>query len=376
MKSPKILLVTLDFPPLTGGVARYLSSVCYNLPASDLVVAANIHKDANVFDNTVNYKIIRCQMLKPKLKPQWLGCIWDFYKIIKKQKINHIIVGNVLPLGTVIYYLQKILKFKYSVIVHGMDVALAMQIKRKAKMAFKIYNKADVIFANSEFSKQLVVKQGIKAEKVMVINPGVDLIDEEINIIDNWQQQHNLANKQILFSLARLVERKGFDNTLKALPAVLKQYPDLVYVIAGDGPYKSELEKIINDLNLQESVLMVGRVSEEQKHNWLQVADIFVMPSRQIDDYDIEGFGIVYLEANFFAKPVIGGNSGGVAEAVLDNQTGLLCDPNSVEDIASKIIDLLANPAKAEMLGKNGQQRVLESFNWQDLTEKIIKNLD
>ena len=141
--------------------------------------------------------------------------------------------------------------------------------------------------------------------------------------LENLRRDYQLQNKKILLSVGRLIERKGIDTVIQALPALLKRWPNLVYLIVGQGPAEKKLRQLVHNKNLAGRVYLIKNVTTQNLPAWYQLCDIFVLPARQIGP-DVEGFGLVYLEANLFGKPVIGGRSGGVAEGVIDHQTGLL----------------------------------------------------
>lgn len=350
----KTLLITLDFAPRWGGIARYLVNVCAQMPVDQIMVLAPKGANTTSFDDTVEYKITRKNLINNLSYPKWLFSFWFSYKAIKDNQIKQIWVGNVLPLGTVVWLLSYLMPIKYTVITHGMDVMLAQEKPRRKWLLKKILKRADTITANSNYTKQQVVALGINSDKIVIVYPGLDLASQtkEVKVpagkIQALKIEHNLNDKKIILSLGRLVARKGVDKMLEALPQILKKQPEARFVILGDGPYRDNLEKIITELNLKEYVVMRSNVSEQEKLTWLATCDVFTMPARQISSYDVEGFGIVYLEANYFGKPVVGGNSAGVSEAIINNETGLLCDPYDPVDIAAKITQILADPVLAQ----------------------------
>src|SRR5262249_30414488 len=147
--------------------------------------------------------------------------------------------------------------------------------------------------------------------------------------------------KQILLTVARLDARKGHETVLNALPEVLKRHPDTVYIIVGDGPERSKLEELTKSLNLTAHVKFAGRVSEADLLAYYHACNLFVQPNRRMPDGDDEGFGLVFIEAGACCKPVIGGRSGGVPEAIQEGVTGLLVDGNSVKQTQDAIVRLL-----------------------------------
>ena len=193
--------------------------------------------------------------------------------------------------------------------------------------------------------------------------------------IEELRQKYNLQNKKVLLTVGRLVERKGHDKVIEALPNILRQVPSVVYLIVGNGENYKKLKQLVEKNSLQDRVLFFTDVLDSELPYFYCLADVFIMPSRRLDDGDIEGFGIVYLEANCYAKPAIAGRSGGAVEAVEHNVTGLLVDPMSVNEIAQAVISLFRNEKRAQELGERGRNRVNLRFHWAKQAEKLRKLL-
>jgi phosphatidylinositol alpha-1,6-mannosyltransferase len=151
-----------------------------------------------------------------------------------------------------------------------------------------------------------------------------------------------------------LDRRKGQDRLIRAMPAILERIPAAVLLIAGSGPEESRLRAMVDELRLQSSVLFLGHVSDEDRLAWYRTADLYAMPNRTLNDGDTEGFGLVFLEAGACGLGVIGGRAGGVPDAILDGETGLLVDGESVPDIAAACIRLLLDPQLRATMGRNG----------------------
>ena len=176
----------------------------------------------------------------------------------------------------------------------------------------------------------------------------------------------------MLLTVGNLVERKGHDTVLKALPAILRSIPDVTYLIIGDGPFRPNLERLAESLGVRGSVVFAGRVEAGILPECLAICDVFVMTSRaRLDQFDVEGFGLVYLEANACGKPVIGGRSGGIVDAVEHESTGLLVDPVDEKDVAHAVVRLLKDRDLARKLGEQGMQRVRREFTWQHMVERV-----
>jgi phosphatidylinositol alpha-1,6-mannosyltransferase len=182
-----------------------------------------------------------------------------------------------------------------------------------------------------------------------------------------------LQNKLVLLSLGRLTKRKGVDMVIKAMNEISAGAENLVYVIAGAGPEADDLKKIAAALpeEIKNNIIFLGQISDDDKWAWLELCDIFIMPSRDIAG-DYEGFGIVYLEANLAGKPVIAGDSGGVRDAVINNINGLLVNPENTQEIAAAVIKLAADTELRKALGEQGKRRAVENFNAKKQVQKLV----
>lgn len=366
----KTLLVTIDFPPDMGGVATYWKNVSLDMP-SDKLVVLTVGK-TNQSDNCYKCRVIRKNLFFCFFWPKWIRGVWHIYRVYKKEKCDQILVGQILPIGAMVFVLNKVLGVPYFVQIYGMDLLKAKQKKRKYKFAQAILKNAKIIFVNSNAIGEIVRDYSDQELESIVIYP-IPKFDTNVDqkIRKDIIRKNCLNGKKVVLTVGRLVARKGQDMTIKAMDKVWKTFSDVVYVIAGDGADRQRLEKLAGK---SERIIFTGGVSDQEKNAWLSVADIFCMPARQSKD-DIEGFGIVYLEANSFGIPVIGGNSGGVTEAVIHNKTGVLVDPTNVEEIADLIMVLLSNVAYAKTLGQTGLNRVRNSLTWDKNIHRLIDNL-
>lgn len=357
----KVLLFTLEYAPFNGGIANYYKNlVKYWLEPDNIFVL-----------NNNNNELISRNF--PVLK--WSPAFLKLRKEIKKNKISHVLVGHILPLGIVAYFLSKILKFKYSVILHGMDFSFAIRTRRKRLIVKKILKNSDSIICANKYTADMInlfLKKDIG--NIIIVNPGIEInATRNMKNITQLENKYNLDKKIVLFSLGRLVKRKGFDKVIKAMPIIIKKIPNLIYFIAGAGPDKEYLERCKNNLEdkfIKNHIIFLGKISDEEKKAWLNICDIFIMPSRDIDG-DFEGFGIVYLEANMAGKPVIAGDSGGVQDAVVNRLNGLIVNSQSVENIAESVIKLSLDKELRKKLGEQGKERVIKNFHRKNQSEKI-----
>lgn len=346
----KSLLVTLDYPPAVGGVAAYWARVTTSMPADRCVVLAGP------------------QLLSRFVWPRWLRLINKMWRVCRAQGCEIVIAGQVLPVGTAAYVLWRLTGIPYIVQVYGMDVALAKQSGRKRTLARKVLRNARYVIANSQATARQVADFGVEQAMIKVIYPIPEVGAASAEIAEALRKRHHLDAKKIVLTVGRLVARKGHDQVIAAMPVVLEEVRDVVYVVVGDGPERAKLEASAKSLGVR--VVFTGRVSDDEKFAWLSLCDVFVMPSRQTPD-DVEGFGMVYLEAGAFSKPVIAGNTGGMTEAVEDSKTGLLVDADSVEAIAQAIKNILTDEVLARTLGMAGKRDMESKWSWKKEMDKL-----
>ncbi len=366
----KTLLITIDSD--VGGVANYYQGICDHLP-SDKISILTV-KEYKIFYSK-NYPVYRSNLIFDlPIWPKWLPVFWHLWKIARKEKVKTVLVGQILPIGTVALFLSKILDFNYAVFAHGMDIALSQKSARKKFLAKKILKNAKIIIANSNFTKQGLLKSGVDENQIIVLYPCPHIkppASEKIKV--DLIEKYNLKNKKIILSAARLVKRKGFDAVIKAIPQAAKEINNFVYIIAGEGEYSDELKKMARASGHSDKIIFTG-ISDEELKAFYDLCDLYIMPSRNING-DVEGFGIVYLEAGSFGKPVIAGKSGGATEAVMNNKTGILVNPESVSEISGALTRLLKDKNLSIKLGQCAQERVKNEFNWNLQVEKLKKFL-
>jgi len=366
----KFLLFTLEYPPFFGGVSSYYFNLvnCWNKKI-DVAPIIVLNNNDNLL---INNKL-------PALK--WLPAIFQLWRSIKKNNIDHVIVGHLLPLGTATYFVAKFLPIKYSVILHGMDLAFAIKTPRKKSLAIKVLNKAENIICSNSFVAQLAKEFVTDENKIRVVTPGLDVEDILNNKLRDTKiletelvAKYNLQDKYILFSSSRIVKRKGMDQVIKSMPKLISLAPNLVYVIGGAGPDEEYLKQLANSFpqQIKSRIIFLGKTTEEEKWTWFNLCNTFIMPSRNIEG-DFEGFGIVYLEANLAGKPVIAGDSGGVRDAVIDGVNGILVNPENLEDIIEAIVTLVKNKEVSQKLGEQGRERVIKEFSWENKIEEVKK---
>jgi len=244
----------------------------------------------------------------------------------------------------------------------------------------KTMDNAKKVFSVSSFTRNKLIEYGIAAQKVVIVPNGVDT-DKFRNVaMDSsieTKRRMGFEGRQIILTVATLFKRKSHKTIIQAIKEIKKTYPNILYLIVGDGPERENLARLIEAERLADNVLLLGFVSDEKLVQYYNICNVFILTSVNTEnDKDIEGFGIVYIEANACGKPVIGGKIGGETDAIIDGQTGLLVDPHNISEITNAIMKLLGDKAFAKNIGDTGRKRVSSELTWENSTKKIVKELD
>ena len=376
MKS--LLISGIYFPPLTGGISNYMASVAAALGPGEVCCLTGVSSNGNAPRSAFSLRSYRRPAAFAKAKHvQAVGFGAAIAEIMVRER-PHVVQLATAYDGYMGLWLRRWLKLPFVVYAHGNEILDALgSTWSKPRLSLK---QAARVLANSRFTAQLVEKAGVAPHRIEIIHPGCD--------VDRFQpyesgpdlRQQMLgpqASSRVILSVGNLVARKGHDMVIRALPRLLQKMRDVVYLIVGEGPYRSQLESLVASLGLRERVIFAGRVADENLPEVYALSDVFIMPSREhLDSCDVEGFGMVFLEASACAKPTIAGRSGGIDDAVLDGVTGLLVNPLDVDDIAAALWIILSNRELAIQLGHRGRSRVVSDFAWPRIAGRVQQILD
>ncbi len=369
----KTLIISLEFPPQIGGIATYVHDLASALDPEHTIVLAPPMKDAEEWDNAQKYRILRHDFFYPKFVwPRWLKLLSGVKQIVRSEGIELIMVHHILPVGTVALRILKSFKIPYIIFSHGTDMVMASQVKRKKKLASLIGRKSLQVIANSENLKMRLLERFPElTNQTAVVYPCPDadfLVPPSKEEIEMLKHIYALEGKQVILTVSRFVDGKGFPHLLRVMPDILQRVPHLVWMIVGDGEAakRNEILGEIQSRNLQNIVRFVGQVPHQELKKFYYLADLFVLLTHPDNGME-EGLGLVFLEASAAARPVVAGRSGGVDEAVLNGQTGLVLDVlNEPQTIVDSIVNIIQNPEAGRELGLNGQNRIRSEFNWEN----------
>jgi phosphatidylinositol alpha-1,6-mannosyltransferase len=365
----KILLVTNDFGPRTGGIETFVIGLLERIAGHKVFVFTSNQGDTTSYDKNwqEEFGVTVIRDRSRILLPSW-RVTRVAKKIVSDQKIEVVIFGAAAPLGLMGGALRKSGVKKIVALTHGHEVWWAkifpfnLAINRIGRMSDHLTYLGE--FTRNAISKALTKKD---AQAMVKIAPGIDT-GHFIPQPDSMAKRISLGleNKKIIISVGRLVHRKGQDKLIEAMPMIIKNIPNAHLLLVGEGPYRGHLENLVRKLNLQENVTFAGRILFDKLPSYLSAADLFAMPSRsRYFGLEVEGLGIVYLEASACGIPVVAGNSGGAPDAVLDGITGLCVDGTNVEQIASAVIEICSDAQRASEMGANGRNWIVDQWRWE-----------
>ncbi|MFX1378939.1 MAG: glycosyltransferase family 4 protein [Promethearchaeota archaeon] len=318
-------------------------------------------------------RIISFLVIKPQIFISTFLNLEKILPIVQFLNLDVILGGAtteyILPL---IYILSILLNKKVCSLTYGNDFLVK---SRFSFQSFYIRN-LDLIILGTYSMKNLIKKiHPLNEEQLVVIRYGLNFDDYNVNASKSeLREKYNISeNDFILLSVGRHVSRKNFDMVIKAINFMKNglKITNIKYYLIGEGDATSNLKELTKELNLEDSVIFLGFVSKLVRNSFFKLSDLFLMPSSR-EKESIEGFGIVFIEANYFKCPVIGTYSGGISEAIINNVTGLLVKENDFEDLLKKILFIYNNKEIAKEMGVNGYQRIIKDFNWDIIVNDYI----
>ncbi len=367
--SVEILLVTELFPPAVGGSAALFANVYGRMPSVKVTVLADpISSQSSVPVGGLPRQWVRIESRqRGALSLGEARAIWRITRAIRSHTRGNprafVHAARPLPEGlpALVACLLPLRSMRYVCWAHGEDLAAALTSREHAWLARRVCRNASTMIANSNFTAGLIGSLGVPAHRVRTIYPGVDVDRFRPDVDAAAARQPFSSDGPILLSVGRLQRRKGHDLVIEAIALLKDEFPGLQYLIAGDGQERARLEELARAHGVQQQVRFLGGVSDDLLPGLYAACDMFLMPTRR-DASDVEGFGIVFLEAAATGKPSIGGRNGGVPEAVADGETGLLVEGTNSGELANAIRTLARSPTLRATMGAAGRRRVVRVF--------------
>jgi phosphatidyl-myo-inositol dimannoside synthase len=362
----RLLLLTIDFPPARGGVQSLLARLATGLAATgDLTVVTPATTGDRAWDAAQPFRVIRSWPSGGHRLAVAALYARALVEVLRRRP-RVVVCGHVL-LGPMCRTIRALLGVPYVAMAYAYEIR-APRMRTIAGVALRGARRVVTI---SEFSRRAVEAHGVAAPAITVIHPG-PVVDGAGTAMGG-----RAGDRRTVLSVGRLVDAyKGHDMVIRALPLVLAKRPNAEYVIVGDGPLRPYLVRLAESVGVATAVRFVGEADDDAVDAWYRACDVFVLAARDSPvSGGAEGYGLVFVEAGLRGKPVVGGRSGGVPDAVIDGETGLLVDPTDPADIAEAITRLLSDPELADRLGRGGHRRASEDLSWLSYTERFSRVL-
>ena len=377
------LLLTYDFPPIGGGIARWMAELAKRYPAGSLVVSTGQSGDSSDVDAGFPNRVDRLGIPARRLRTIQGILLWSrrVAVLARSTDAEFIWCGNVKPAAYPAKWTMERTGVPYGILFHGGDLLILQHqihqsaVKRTAAVA--LLSSAAVLVANSEWTRDRCL--------TVLSELGIDVPEDQVRVVPlgadpaffrpgldtrDVRTRYGLDGGRWLLSVARLTRHKGIDTALKALARLRPRYPDLRYAVVGSGEERESLEAEARELGVADQVRFLTDVPDRDLPALYNCAEIYLGVSRLMERR-VEGFGISLAEASACGIPVIAGRSGGIPAAVRDGETGVLVDADGVEPVAEAVSGLLGDAPRRARLGAAGRRAVESYYNWDRVTADL-----
>jgi phosphatidylinositol alpha-1,6-mannosyltransferase len=372
------LLISEIFAPKNGGSSRWFWEIYRRLPRKAFVIAAGEDPRQDEFDRSHDLRVVRVPLTMPAwglrswqgLKGYWRA-LRRLRPLLQAEGVRRIHCGRCLPEGVMALALKWWTGIPYVCYVHGEDVNTASESREFTWLVRRVLRGTDFAIPNSRNTKRLLQEEwGLPDEQVRLMHPGVDTQrftpagrDPAVRAALGW------GDRPVVLTVGRLQKRKGQDQMILALRTIRQVVPDILYAVVGHGEERTSLGELVAREGLGQYVQFLGQPNDEKLVQCYQQCDLFALPNRQVGK-DIEGFGMVLLEAQACGKPVVAGDSGGTAETMRIPGTGRVVCCDGPHELAALVTELLADRDLLARMGMQGRQWVTEQFDWEVLSRQ------
>lgn len=369
----RTLVVTNDFPPRPGGIQAFVHQLAVRQPAGSIVVYASSYEGAAAFDAAQPFPVVRhpAGLLLPS--PDTLRRV---SAVVRAEHCDTVWFGAAAPLGLLTRGLRAAGVQRVVASTHGHEAGWAVLPGARTLM-HRIARDVDLLTYLGEYTGRLLARRLGRCAQLRRIPPGVEAETFHPGADGpSVRARLGLAGRPTVVCVSRLVPRKGQDVLIRALPAIRRRVPDAALLIVGGGPDMPRLQRLAAQAGVADDVVFTGSVPWEDLPAHYAAGHVFAMPCRRrLAGLDVEGLGIVYLEASATGLPVVAGEAGGAPDAVLHGQTGYLVDGRSVAAVADPLVELLADPARAREMGQQGRAWVETEWRWEAQAARLRQSL-
>lgn len=369
---PRTLVVTNDFPPRPGGIQSFVHGIVSRLPADRVVVYTSRWRGWREWDASQPFEVVRenTSVLLPTPNVRRKAA-----ELLTSHECEAVWFGAAAPLGLLAPALRRAGAERIVATTHGHEVGWAAAPGAQ-QLLRRIAGGVDVLTYLGDFTRSRL--QSVVPEKTSLqrLAPGVDTDAFRPGLGAELRDRFGLRDRRVIVCVSRLMPRKGQDVLIRALPAIRQRVPDVALLLVGGGPMRQRLQKLAVTNGVAGAVTFTGSVPTDELPMHYGAADVFAMPCRtRLGGIDVEGLGIVFLEAAACGLPVVAGDSGGAPEAVVDGTTGYVVDGRSVGAVAEHVGDLLADPQRATSMGAAGRDWVTSRWSWGSAVHTLVEAL-
>ena len=366
----RTLVVTNDFPPRPGGIQAFVHGLLAELPPEEIVVYASTWTGSATFDATQPFPVVRhpggLMVPTPRVARRARA-------IARAEACDSVWFAASAPLGLLAPGLRTAGAARIVASTHGHEVGWA-KLPVARQVLRRIGRAVDVVTYLGEYTRARLAPAFGSGVRMEQLASGVDTSTFRPDAPGSAELRSHLglADRPVIVCVSRLVARKGQDTLIRALPQIRRSVPDAALLIVGGGSYRRTLEQLVRAERVEAHVVLTGSVPWPDLPRYYAAGDVFAMPCRtRLRGIDVEGLGIVYLEAAATGLPVVAGDSGGAPDAVLDGETGHVVDGTSPSEVAGALVNLLLNPALAREMGARGREWVEQSWQWPLLARRL-----
>ncbi|MBI4524931.1 MAG: glycosyltransferase family 4 protein [Deltaproteobacteria bacterium] len=372
------LLICEMFPPKTGGSSRWFWEIYRRLPREGFVIAAGENAGQTEFDRTHDLRVVRIPLTFSTWGVGNLTGFRNYWRSLNRlrqlvgiERVESVHCGRCLPEGLLAWMIKQRLRIPYACYAHGEELNTTSTSRELSWLTRRVLRGSEFIIANSRNTERILRdKWGLSTNRIRLLYPGVDT-KRFVPAVRNPAVRADLrwGERPVVLTVGRLQKRKGQDQMILALHAIRTAIPDVLYALVGDGEEREPLRQLVEKEGLGQHVQFMGGTDDELLVNCYQQCDLFVLPNREINK-DIEGFGMVLLEAQACGKPVVAGNSGGTAETMRSPETGRIVSCYGPNELAAVLIELLKDPDLRAQMGTEARKWVVGHFDWSFLTRE------
>jgi len=371
----RTLLITNDFPPRPGGIQQFVHNLAVRQPAGSVVVYASTWKGAAAFDAEQPFEVIREQtgVLLPTPAVARRAA-----ELARAYECDRVWFGAAAPLGLLAEGLRRRAGVERAVaLTHGHEIGWAA-LPGARQLLRRIARGNDVVTYLGDYQRTRLDRALHGLTALQRLAPGVDVEAFHPGVDGSVvRKRYGLSDRPVVVCVSRLVPRKGQDMLIRALPALRRRVPGAALLLVSGGPYRPKLARLAREQGVEADVVFTGSVPWAELPEHYAAGDVYAMPCRtRAAGLDVEGLGIVYLEASATGLPVVGGDSGGAPDAVREGETGHVVAGHDLDALTARLTDLLTDPARARAMGAAGRAWVEREWRWETQAARLTALLN